>query len=431
MKKEKIKIGWVGVGRRGTGMLNGVVAPMCAEMGDVEVAVLCDKYQPALERGIEILREKGCPQPIATNNYQDVLANPDIDAIVIMTPWEGRAQMAIQAMRAGKYVGIEVGCAFDLKECYDLVDAYEETGVPVMMLENCCYDRREMMAYNLCEQGLLGEVVHCDGAYGHELPKTELFKENEEGRHYRIKNYIHRNCEQYPTHELGPISKLLRLNRGNKMLTLSSFASKSGGLKQYAKDHIGEDSPYANMDYKQGDIIDTIITCLNGATIHLRLDTTLPRSYYSRNFTIRGTKGMVSEEGNTVIFDDMPLPYYEGMTDGMKNKNNEEEMFKLYDHPLHREYQAKGTKEGHGGMDWLVMRAFFESVKNGTNTPIDAYDTALWLSIASLSEASITQGGAPVVVPDFTKGKWLNREPVIEGKYCLDKVCVDESVEIY
>ncbi len=82
-------------------------------------------------------------------------------------------------------------------------------------------------------------------------------------------------------------------------------------------------------------------------------------------------------------------------------------------------------------MDWLVCRAFIESVKNGTQTPIDAYDSILWLAIAPLSEMSIAKGGMPVNVPDFTKGKWIKREPVVEGKYCLDKVCVDESVEIY
>jgi len=112
-------------------------------------------------------------------------------------------------------------------------------------------------------------------------------------------------------------------------------------------------------------------------------------------------------------------------------KNNESEFFEKYDHPLQKEYQKQGAKGGHSGIDWLVMRAFFESVKNGTNTPIDAYDTALWLAIAPLSEASIAAGGVPVTVPDFTKGKWMNREPIVEGKYCLDKVCVDTHTRIY
>ncbi len=416
--KEKIKIGYIGLGRRGYSVLDKCLS----EMKDVEITALCDGYAPHLEKAKVMIVEKGLPEPILTTDYHDILKNPDIDAVFVMTCWEGRSAIAIESMKAGKYTGIEVGCAFDLQECYDLVDTYEKTGVPLMMLENCCYGRREMMALKLVKEGLFGEVVHCAGGYHHNLPECELFKDvGDEYKHYRLESYIKRNCEQYPTHELGPISKVLNINRGNKMLTLSSFASRSAGLKEAAKTILGADSPYANMDYKQGDIITTVITCAGGETIHLCLDTTLPRPYYSRNFTVRGSKGMYTEERKVL--------YFEGMEEGVEN--NEEEMYKTYDHPLHKEYVALGERAGHGGMDWLVCRAFIEAVKQGTNTPIDAYDTATWMAIAPLSEASIAKGGAPVEVPDFTKGKWLCREAIVRGKYCLDEVCIDESVSIY
>lgn len=423
--KEKVKVGWVGVGRRAHGMLKNIFSVM----EDVEITAICDIDEAGLERGRAIMQENNLPGPILTKNYDDILNNPDIDAIIIMTPWMGRVDLAIKAMRAGKYVGIEVGSAYDLQECFNLVETYEETGVPVMMLENCCYGRREMMALNIAEQGLFGEIVHCNGAYAHHLEDEELFKEmvvepkGDKVTHYRLNDYMLRNCDQYATHEFGPISKVLKLNRGNKLLTISSMASKSRGLKQYAKDKFGPDNYYAQVDYKQGDIVSSNLLCAGGETVHLTLDTTLPRSYYSREFTVRGTKGLCAEERHSIYLD-----FMEG---GPQNMENEEEMFKTYDHPLHKEYVELGEKAGHGGMDWLVGRAFIEAVKNGTNTPIDAYDTALWLSIGPLSEASINKGGAPVEVPDFTKGKWINREPITEGKYCLDKVCEDKNTKIY
>lgn len=416
--KEKIKIGYIGLGRRGFYVLEHCIS----EMKDVEITTICDTYAPNLKKTKEFLICKGLPEPIITEDYHDILNNPEIDAVFIMTCWEGRSALAIEAMKAGKYAAIEVGCAFDLRECYDLVDTYEKTGIPVMMLENCCYGRREMMALNIARQGLFGDIVHCAGGYHHYLPDCELFSDiDNEYKHYRLNSYIKRNCEQYPTHELGPISKVLNINRGNKMLTLSSFASRSGGLREAAKRELGEDSSYANMEYKQGDIITTVITCAGGETIHLCLDTTLPRPYYSRNFTVRGTMGMYTEERKVLHLV------------GIENakENNEEEMFEKYDHPLHKEYAAMGEREGHGGMDWLVCRAFVEAVKNGTNTPIDAYDTAAWMAIAPLSEASIAKGGAPVEFPDFTKGKWVKREEIVKCKYCLDEVCVDENTPIY
>lgn len=256
----------------------------------------------------------------------------------------------------------------------------------------------------------------------HYLNEEDLFHPLEMG-HYRLKEYMSRNCENYPTHELGPISKVLGINRGNRMVKLTSVASKSRGLQVYAKEHFPEDHIYNQADYKQGDIVNTCITCANGETILLTLDTTLPRPYYSRDFTVRGTKGMYTEERKVL--------YFEGEKEGDNVGFNEEEAFAKYDHPLHAEYAKLEAKGGHGGIDWLVCRAFVESVKNGTNTPIDAYDTVTWMSIAALSEMSIERGGAPVNIPDFTRGKWMRREPVVQSKYCLDEVIVDKDTPIY
>lgn len=425
--KEKIKIGYVGLGARGAWVLEGCFR----HMKDVEIPMICDLRDKGLEKGLELLREVGRPDPIMTKRYEDLLENPELDAIVLMTDWSNRAAMAEQSMRAGKYTAIEVGCAFDLSECYRLIDTYEETQVPLMMLENCCYGRREMMVMNVFRQGLFGEIVHCNGAYHHYLPEEDLLRDENhdpltgaegEKTHYRIQSYMHRNCDQYPTHALGPISKILGINRGNKMLTLSSHASKSRGLKAAAAKQLGADSPYAKMEYRQGDVVTTLIHCLNGETIRLTLDTTLPRPYYSRDFTVRGVHGMYTEERKLLYFDDMK--------ENDDWFDNEKEMFEKYDHPLHREYVKLGERGGHGGIDWLVCRGFVESVKAGTNTPIDAYDTVAWMAIAPLSEASIAMGGAPVEVPDFTRGKWMNREPIVESKYCLDKICEDPTIPI-
>jgi hypothetical protein len=62
-------------------------------------------------------------------------------------------------------------------------------------------------------------------------------------------------------------------------------------------------------------------------------------------------------------------------------------------------------------MDTLVLQAFFDAVRNRAPTPIDVYDCAAWMCVTCLSEDSIAMGCAPVAVPDFTNGKWINREP--------------------
>ncbi len=416
--KNKIRVGYIGLGRRGYYVLNKVLA----HMKDVEITMVCDLSEERMKKAVDTVKEIAGYEPRAVSDYREVINAPDTDATFIMTGWSGRVGIAIESMKAGKYTAVEVACADNIDECYELVRTYEETGVPVMMMENCCYGRREMAVLRAVKEGLFGELVHCTGGYHHYLNEVELFKniDAEEIPHYRIGHYIKENRENYPTHELGPISKVLGINRGNRMVSLVSVASKAVGLKDYAATHDEVPEKYANIDYKQGDIVTTVITCAGGETIMLCLDTTLPRAYYSRNFSVRGTRGMSSEERRILFF--------EGMKESADE--NEKEMWEKHDHPLHAEYERIGVKEGHGGMDWLVCRAFVESVKRGVNTPIDAYDTAAWLAIGPLTEKSIAGGGIPVEIPDFTGGKWKCREPIVEGKYCLDKVCEDPETPI-
>ena len=269
--KEKIKLAFVGIGRRGYGMLKECFA----KMGDVEITALCDILDSCLDAGRKILADEGKPTPLCFTDYDKMLEESDVDAVVIMTGWDGRPEMAKKAMLKGKYTAIEVGCSQTLEECFELIEVYEKTGSPLMMLENCCYGRREMMALNILKQGLFGEIVHCTGAYAHYLNDCDLFYEmihdgSDEVTHYRLGHYIGGNRENYPTHELGPIAKVLKINRGNRFVKLSSFASKSVGIKAYAAEKFGKDSKYAKMDYKQGDVVNTIITCAGGETVEIK-----------------------------------------------------------------------------------------------------------------------------------------------------------------
>jgi hypothetical protein len=106
------------------------------------------------------------------------------------------------------------------------------------------------------------------------------------------------------------------------------------------------------------------------------------------------------------------------------------EFVEKYEHPLWKWYQEVGVKSGHGGMDYLVLSAFVDAVYEGEKPPIDVYDTAAWMSITCLSEQSVAMGGAPVPVPDFTNGRWIDREETRRGMYCLDEVCEETYPEI-
>ncbi len=391
---DKIKLGVIGLGQRGSMLLDEIV-----KIADVEVCAVCDLYTDRVEDAFNKVKEKCGNEPVKLQDYHDVLKMPDVKAVLISAAWEAHADIAVDSMRAKKWTALEVGGAYDISDCQKLVDTYEETKTPFMFLENCCYGRREMMCLNMAKTGVFGEIVHCDGAYMHDLRKE--VSSGAEIRHYRLQNYIHRNCENYPTHELGPIAKILNINNGNRMLSLVSIASKSAGLHSYITDKRGSDDALAKVDFKQGDVVTTIIKCAGGETITLSLNTTLPHAY-SRNFNVHGTNAYYAENNDSVFFDGD-----DGEENWKPNWGNAEKYCEKYEHPLWKKYLAEGVHSGHDGMDWLLLNAFFESIRQNKIPPIDVYDAAAWMSISALSEQSIALGGAPVPIPDFTRGKWI------------------------
>lgn len=394
-----IKIGFIGLGGRGKDLLKVAVLPQKA----AEVTAVCDMYEDRAEEGAAIVTEAGGSSPKVCTDYRDVIADENVNTVIVATAWESHFEIALAAMRAGKAVAVEVGGVYSVEHCWKLVDTYEETKTPFMFLENCCFGRREMMALNMVKQGLFGEIVHCSGGYQHDLRNEVIF--GKENRHYRLRNYLNRNCENYPTHDLGPIAKVLNINHGNKMLSLTSTASKSVGLHEYIAANKSDDEFLKNAQFKQGDIVTTVIKCAGGETITLTLDTTLPR-YYSRGFTVRGTKGMYEEYTDSVFLDNEEDNSHH--MDWLKtNAGNAEKYEKEYDHPLWKAYLEEGVQGSHDGMDWLEFKIFFDCLKNNKPMPVDVYDAASWTAISALSEISISTGGQPVDIPDFTRGKWL------------------------
>ncbi len=401
---DKIRFGVVGLGGRGFGLMKGVLFGF----EEIEVTAVCDLYEDRTKRAADAVTERYGKAPFATLDYKELLKRDDVDAVLVSCYWENHTPVAIDAMKAKKAVAMEVGGSYGVEELWELVRTYEETKTPFMFMENCCFGEKELLATNLARHGIFGEIVHCSGAYSHDL-RDEIAGGNID-RHYRLRNYTNRNCENYPTHELGPIAKILDINRGNRMVSLVAVASKARGLEDYIRKHpelCEKDPTLVGRRFKQGDIVHTLITCANGETIMLKLDTTLPRSY-SREFTVRGTDGYYMEDSNSVFRDGMPHGW-----DAVKTTrdllDNAKEYEKEYQHPVWRDITPEELEAGHGGMDVIEFRYFIDSLLSGTEMPIDVYDAAAWMVVSALSERSIAEGGSIQSIPDFTNGKWMIR----------------------
>ena len=280
-----------------------------------------------------------------------------------------------------------------------------------MLLENCCYGRYELALLNMVKQNLFGEIIHCRCGYEHDL--REEVAMGHINRHYRLDNYMHRNGDVYPTHGAVPMGKILNVNRGNRFVSLVSMASKARGLNGWIAQNLPADNELQGYHFTQGDVVTTMIQCAHGETLLITHDTTLPRPY-SRGGYVQGTKGLWMEENNGIYIDGEGEPH---------KWVDFQSYLEKYEHPIWKWYLDSGVRGGHGGMDYLVLRAYVESIQAGADTPIDVYDFATYAAITPLSEQSIATGSMPQPFPDFTDGRYLLREPERSWKYCLSSVC--------
>lgn len=386
---KKLNVGVIGLGARGYSML-----PLLCGMENINIVSVCDMYHDRTEAGAALVSGSYGRPVAAYDDWHELIASKP-DAMLVMSGWESHVEISIEAMRSGIPVGCEVGGAYTVDDCFRLVSAQRETGVPFMLLENCCYGRYEMMVMNMVSLGLFGDIVSCEGGYRHDL-RTEILY-GEKNRHYRLNNYLSRNCENYPTHDLGPIAQVLGINRGNSFVSLTSFASKSAGLNDYARLHSTVPEKLRDAAFAQGDVVKTVIRCSGGQLVTLTLDTTLPRPY-SRGFTVQGTRGMYCEDGNYIYLDrdhDETMHF-----DWPKRWNNADEYLKEYDHPVWRKFLEDGVRGGHGGMDYLVYNEFAVCLLEGRPFPITVEDAACWMAVTPLSEISIKEGKT-VQFPEF------------------------------
>lgn len=391
MKNYKIAI--IGLGKRSVGLYKAL-----KHRDYVDIVSVCDVYPDRCEDMAKRITDDGRHRPLTYTDYKKCLDETKPDIAVISTAWLYHLEICIYAMERGIIAASEVGGAYSIESLWELIRCHERTKTPVTLLENACYHRIKLLALNMKRKGCFGEMVHFEGAYRHDLREEVCL--GWQNRHYRIDQYIHRNSDNYPTHDIGPIAKMLDINCGNRFLSLVSIGSKSAGLAEYAKAHNVKELD--GVKFMQSDIVTTIIKCQNGETVTLTLDTSLPR-YYARGFIAQGTKGMISEDVGAVYLD------CDNETEKMWHEmaGNLDVYYGKYEHPLWVDYHP--GKGGHGGIDVLQFDDLFHALDCGEDMPIDVYDMATWMAISVLSEESMATGNA-VPFPDFTNGRWIYRK---------------------
>jgi hypothetical protein len=419
---DEVRWGFIGLGNRGMTHLRTVL-----QLEKARVTALSEPHVASLERALKYVSEKEKQPPFTcgADDWMRVLETPNVDAVIISSPWELHASMATAAMRAGKHAYVELPAANSIEECWQLVDTSEATGRHCMLLENCNYGREELMLLNMVRQGLLGEILHGEGAYIHDL-REQMYQDEHGCGSWRTYHYANRQGNLYPSHGLGPIAHCMDVNRGDYFDSLVSMSSLARGRALFAKENFPSEHKWNQVKHWNcGDINTSLIKLVSGRTIMLQWDETSPRPYSRLNF-LQGTKGAFGGFPNRIALDcdlmELPdcvrsrIPQKNGRTNFHDWDTDMKPWYQAYDHPLWKRVGAYGEEHsahgGHGGVDYVMLWRIQQCLLEGLPMDQSVYDAALWSAVTPLSRASVEQGGAPQKFPDFTRGKW-RRTPII------------------
>lgn len=400
---EVVRVGIIGLGNRGTGAVDRL-----GRIDGLEITALCDKYPDRVTRAQETLKKMGRPQAkeySGEEGWKALCESKDVDLVYTPTPWALHTPIAVRAMKYGKHAAVEVPAAINMDQCWELVETSEKTKKHCMMLENTCYDFFELLTLNMVRNGLLGEIVHAEGAYLHDLSKDNLFDKNGYADMWRLKENIGRNGNLYPTHGLGPISQCMNINRGDRMEVLVSMSSNDFTLNRIAKELAADDDfykEYVDRPYR-GNMNTSIIRTAKGKTIMNQHDVSTLRPY-SRIHLVSGTKGIVRK---------YPAPERVAFGHEWIEEAELQELYDKYTPPIVKHIGGMAKEVGgHGGMDFIMDWRLIDCLRNGLPLDEDVYDAATWSAAGVLSESSVAKKYLAVDFPDFTRGAWKTNKPV-------------------
>ncbi|HEY0669922.1 MAG TPA: Gfo/Idh/MocA family oxidoreductase [Sphingobacteriaceae bacterium] len=394
---KPVRIGIVGTGNRGTALLNNLL-----KIDDVEIVGVCDLFLANAQKAAGLCEKAGRKAPKIyckdAKTFKKMIDQEDLDAVIIATYWDSHAEIALHAMEHGVYPGIEVPAALTVDDNWRLVETSEKTGIPCMMLENWSFRKDNLALLNMKRQGLLGDIVHCHCAHSHNCIDHWFFDKKTGEQRWPAKYLLEYNRDQYPTHSVGPVLSWMDINCGDTFTEIYSTASASKGINYYMKAKFGENHPNANLKYRQGDIVTSLLKTKMGKTLVINYDMQLERPYSNR-WMLQGLKGVYMEEKDAIYLKDKS-PEFEKW-----------EPWKPYEEKYNHKWWERNVKvQSHGGTDFVMLSEFVKAVREKGPTPVSVYDSAVMSAIVELSGISIAKN-APVPFPDFTKGKWKTNKP--------------------
>jgi len=351
-------------------------------MRGYRVTAICDPVVALHERALAALDRRD--EVTAYARYEDMLADPNVDAVALCVRCREQGALAAQALEASKHAHSEVPAAHTMKDCWRIVLAAERSGLVYQLGEQTRYWGFVEAWRDLVAEGRLGRVTFCEGQYIGYYGTRQFFQDPESGSFYPIEELPdHPEAEptwlhtmppiHYLPHELSPMLKVL----DDRVTEVTAMSTSSPS--------------YSHPEIGQPDIQVALMKTEKDAILRMATGFTQPIPHRGHHwYQVMGTRGCVewkrSERGRPKMW----------LADGqMSDVADVDWRFERMDAPA----EARGS--GHGDADYYVHAAFRDAVLGTKPLTFDVYRAMDTAAPAILAAASIEQGTKAMQVPEF------------------------------
>jgi predicted dehydrogenase len=315
-------------------------------------------------------------------NFDELLLDPQVDAVHINTPIQNHAEQSIKALRAGKHVACTVPMATTVEECRQIVEAVQETGLTYMMMETVVYSREFLFVKELYEKGELGKLQFLRASHQQEMAGWPGYWEGLPPMHYA-------------THCVGPVVALA----GADAEYVSCYGS--GTIDENLISKYG--SPFAiescHIKFKDSDLAAEVTRSLFNTARQYRESFDVYGSKKSFEWTLIEHEESVIHTGETpakVTIPDyahlLPEEIQSFTTGGVYDADSNQHLSFI-----------QGS--GHGGSHPHLVNEFLQALVQNRQPFPNARQSANITCVGILAHESAMNGGEKINLPEFTLTK--------------------------
>lgn len=371
MSDKKVKVAMVGLG------FGAEFIPIYQAHPNAEVAAVCRRNEAEMNK---VADQFGIAKRYA--NYDDVLADSDIDFVHINSPIPDHAWMSLKALDAGKHVMCTVPMATTIDECRQIVEKVKETGLKYMMAETVVYSREFLFIKQMYEKGELGKIQYMAASHPQDMDGWPSYWEKMIPMHYA-------------THVVSPVLGLV----DGKAEYVSCFGS--GTVRDDIQQKSG--NPFAvescHIKIKDSDCAAHIWRFL--------YDTA---RQYRESFDVYGTKK--SFEWTLVEGEEHVLHTAKKPEPEIASKVSVPDFAHLLPEPIQKFTQSIEDADhlsfvqggGHGGSHPHLVNEMVSALVEDRDPWPNAVTSANWTCVGICAHESTMKGGEIVRLPDFTLG---------------------------